>query len=146
MEHLNRNGIIQGEPNSKAEIPVLSGSMRMFIHWKLLKPPVQKAIKNKNNININITKNTNKLKKIIFNNREHQLDLRAFKASEAIEQLETTLDKAQACQTERVKIIHGKGTLKKAVRNHLSRSTYVNGWQVSMDEGDGTTLAYLAGD
>ena len=137
IENLNRNGIVQGEPNSKGEIPVLSGSMRMFVNWRLLKSPGE-------------TKNPSKKKlhpkKVIFDNRESELDLRRLNASEAIEKLEITLDKAQACQTERVRIIHGQGTLKKAVRNHLSRSVYINGWQVSMDEGDGTTLAYLAGD
>ena len=39
IQDINRDGIIQGGANPKGEVPVLSGFMRVFIHWKLLKPP-----------------------------------------------------------------------------------------------------------
>ena len=36
---LNQDGIVQGDPNTKGEIPILSGSMRLLVHWENLKPP-----------------------------------------------------------------------------------------------------------
>src|SRR5690606_29083515 len=36
---VGRDGIIQGKPNSKGEVPVLSSSMRIMVPWTDLKPP-----------------------------------------------------------------------------------------------------------
>jgi DNA mismatch repair protein MutS2 len=143
VSSLNQDGIVQGDANSKGDIPILSGSMRLFVDWQLLKPPkkTQNPLKKKNN-----STSTD----IIFDTKKDEIDLRGLTTNEAIEKLELTLDNAQANQIERVKIIHGNGsdTLKKAIRSHLSRSVYVSRWQVSgsNEGGDGTTLAYLMGD
>ncbi len=143
VSSLNQDGIIQGSANSKGEIPILSGSMRLFVAWDALKPPkkAKNPLKNKGH-----HKNT----EITYDTRKDEVDLRGMTTEEAIEQLEVTLDKAQASQIERVKIIHGHGsdTLKKAVRSHLSRSVYISRWQVSSphEGGDGVTLAYLMAD
>lgn len=138
---LNQDGIVQGSPNSKGEIPVLSGSMRLFVDWHMLKPPkvTQNPLKKK-------TSN----KEVVFDTKKDEVDLRGLSTIEAIEKLELVLDKAQTNQLERIKIIHGHGSdaLKKAVRSHLSRSVYISRWQVSAsnDGGDGVTLAYLMAD
>ncbi len=137
---LNRDGIVQGEANGKGEIPILSGSMRLFVDWELLKPPkkTQNPLKKKN---------SPKTADIVYDIKKDEIDLRGLTTNEAIEKLEVTLDKAQANQLERIKIIHGHGSeaLKKAVRSHLSRSVYISRWQVSSphDGGDGVTLAYM---
>jgi DNA mismatch repair protein MutS2 len=137
---LNQDGIIQGEPNSKGEIPILSGSMRLLVPWENLKPP-------KNTQNPLKQKSKNNQVEVVFDSKKEELDLRGLDTVEAIEKLEVALDKAVARQVERIKIIHGHGTdsLKKAVRSHLSRSIYVSRWQASLpgDGGDGVTLAYL---
>ena len=140
---LNQDGIVQGEANSKGEVPVLSGSMRLFVDWTSLKPPrkTQTPLKKKN---------SHKNAEIVFDTKKDEIDLRGLSANEAIEKLEITLDKATVNKIERIKIIHGNGsdTLKKAVRGHLSRSVYISRWQVSgsNEGGDGVTLAYIMVD
>lgn len=138
---LNQDGIVQGSPNSKGEIPVLSGSMRLFVDWQMLKPPKQTQ---------NPLKKKTSNKEVVFDTKRDEVDLRGMTTVEAIEKLEVVLDKAQTNQLERLKIIHGHGSdaLKKAVRSHLSRSVYIARWQVSTsnDGGDGVTLAYLMAD
>ncbi len=137
---LNQDGIVQGSPNAKGEIPILSGSMRLFVDWNLLKPPkkTQNPLKKKSN---------NKNSEIVYDTKKDELDLRGLSANEAIEKLEISLDKATVNNIERIKIVHGNGsdTLKKAVRSHLSRSVYISRWQVSgpSEGGDGVTLAYI---
>ncbi|MEM7646792.1 MAG: Smr/MutS family protein, partial [Pseudomonadota bacterium] len=140
---LNQDAIVQGEANSKGEIPILSGSMRLFVDWQQLKPPkkTQNPLKKK--------KNTSQ-SQVVYDIKKDEIDLRGLTTVEAIEKLEVTLDKAQANQIERIRIIHGHGSdsLKKAVRSHLSRSVYISRWQISgaHEGGDGATLAYLMGD
>ncbi|MEK7358580.1 MAG: endonuclease MutS2, partial [Bdellovibrionota bacterium] len=36
---VGQEGIVQGKANNKGEIPVLSNSMRLFVHWQQLKAP-----------------------------------------------------------------------------------------------------------
>ncbi len=140
---LNQDGIVQGEANNKGEIPILSGSMRLFVAWESLRPPkkTQNPLKKKN---------SHKNVEVVYDSKKDEVDLRGLTTNEAIEKLELTLDKAQANQLERVKIIHGHGSeaLKKAVRSHLSRSVYIARWQVASphDGGDGVTLAYMMSD
>lgn len=140
---LNQDGIVQGEPNSKGELPILSGSMRLFVDWQQLRPPkkTQNPLK---------TKNNQKSAEIVYDIKKDEVDLRGMSINEAIEKLETVLDRAQSQQMERVKIIHGHGSdsLKKSVRSHLSRSVYVSRWQASgpNEGGDGVTMAFLMQD
>ena len=143
VTNLNQDGIVQGQANSKGEIPILSGSMRLMVPWEQLKPPkkTQNPLKKKAN-----TSNT----QISYDIRNDEIDIRGLTLSEAIEKLEVVLDSAQVKNIERVKIIHGHGSdaLKKAVRSHLSRSVYVSRWQVAPtnEGGDGATWAFLMGD
>ncbi len=140
---LNQDGIIQGEANNKGEIPILSGSMRLFVDWEQLRPPkkTQNPLKKKN---------SHKNVEVVYDSKKDEIDLRGMTTNEAIEKLEVTLDRAQANDLERVKIIHGHGSeaLKKAVRSHLSRSVYISRWQLASpnDGGDGVTLAYMMSD
>ena len=135
ISNLNRDGIVQGEANSKGELPVLSGFMRLFIHWKLLALPKKTS---------NFSKKNNSQQPDLVNYKDH-IDLRGLKPSEAIENLEMALDKAQLNSLDRLRIIHGRGILKKTVLNHLSRSIYVTRWQTLTPE-EGITLAYLGGE
>ncbi|MCB0377678.1 MAG: Smr/MutS family protein [Bdellovibrionales bacterium] len=140
---LNQDGIVQGHPNGKGEIPILSGSMRLFVDWNHLKPPkkTQNPLKKKS---------ASGNHQITYDLKAEDLDLRGLTVNEAIEKLEMNFDKAVANKMEKVKIIHGHGSdaLKKAVRSHCSRSVYVSRWQVASthDGGDGVTIAYLMGD
>lgn len=138
---VGQEGIVQGKANSKGEIPVLSHSMRLFIHWQQLKPsqgmqnPTQAIVRRSSGVSVTLQ------------DIERVIDLRGKSADVAISLLETQLDAAALNNEDRVKIIHGHGTevLKRAVRSHLSRSVYVKKWKAGPPDngGDGITWAEL---
>ena len=140
---LNQDAIVQGAPNAKGDVPILSGPMRLMVHWEQLKPPR----KTQNPLKKKISRDS---AEISYDIKKDQLDLRGLSTNDAIEKLEVSLDRATMNKMERLKIIHGNGSdsLKKAVRGHLSRSVYISRWQVSTphEGGDGVTLAYLMND
>lgn len=141
---LKQQGLVQSPPNAKGEITVQSQSMRLQIPWHQLQPlgahggtpaPLSPSRMRSGSARAEI------------HEAEPVIDLRGLRMEEAIEHLETELDSATEKQIDRVKIVHGHGTeaLKKAVRNHLSRSTYVESWQAGTPStgGDGVTWAIL---
>lgn len=138
---LNRDAIVQGQPNKQGDVPILAGSMRLVLPWDQLKPPKKAA---------------NPLSKRAFQthmfvdtiDKPDTLDVRGKNVNVAIEELEKFLDRATVQRLDRVKIIHGHGSeaLKKSIRGHLSRSTYVNRWTSSQEANgdDGVTLVFIA--
>lgn len=138
---LQRDAIVQGQPNKQGEVPVLAGSMRLTLSWEQLKPP---------------KKASNPLSKRTFQTQMYvdtvdkpdTLDVRGKSVSDAVEELEKFLDRATIQRLDRVKVIHGHGSeaLKKTIRGHLSRSTYVNRWTSSQDSSgdDGVTLIFIS--
>jgi DNA mismatch repair protein MutS2 len=138
---IGQEGSIQGRANAKGEIPVLSNSMRLFIHWQQLKPaqnmqnPTAQIVRRSSNVVVSL------------HEAERVIDVRGQTTDEAISNLETQLDAAALNNEDRVKIIHGHGTeaLKRAVRAHLSRSVYVKKWKAATADtgGDGVTWAEL---
>jgi len=138
---VGQEGIIQGKANTKGEIPVLSNSMRLMIHWGSLKAP-----HNLSNPTSQIIRRHSHIS-VSLQDAERVVDVRGMRVEEAIEQLEVQLDAAVLAGEDRVKIVHGHGTeaLKKAVRSYLSRSHYVKKWKASPQEigGDGITWAEL---
>lgn len=138
---VGQEGIIQGKSNSRGEIPVLSHSMRLFIHWQQLKPPqslqnpTQSIVRRASGVSVTLQ------------DIERVIDVRGKSAEDAISFLETQLDAAALNNEDRVKIVHGHGTevLKRAIRSHLSRSVYVKKWKAAPAEsgGDGITWAEL---
>ena len=75
------------------------------------------------------------------------LDLRGYKVEEALDSLETYLDKASLGNLACVTIIHGHGTgaLKSAVRDFLNVSPYVAKFRAGESEegGDGVSVVDL---
>ncbi len=137
---LNQDGIIQGVLNNKGEVPVLSKSMRIQVHWKDIIPKKQPTN------SAAISANSRLSEAVPLPKEELEIDLRGLNADEAVTKLERILDKAVRDQLDKVKIIHGHGTnvLKKSIRSYLSRSLYIQKWQVGTDlEGDGVTWAIL---
>lgn len=138
---INQDGVIQGKANSKGEIPVLSHSMRLFIHWQQLRPPqsmqnpTQSIVRRSSGVTVTLQ------------DTERVIDVRGKSVEDAIGTLETQLDAAALNNEDRVKIVHGHGTevLKRAIRAHLSRSIYVKKWKAAPPEtgGDGVTWAEL---
>jgi DNA mismatch repair protein MutS2 len=137
---LGQDGIIQGTPNAKGEVPVLSRSMRMQIHWKDLRTAQT------NPVHHPIQQN---FRKQVLHRDEMEIDIRGMSADQAVEELEKVFDKAMQDQIDRVKIIHGHGTeaLKKSIRKYLSRSVYIQKWQAGgevVGSDDGITWAELS--
>ncbi|MEK6555203.1 MAG: Smr/MutS family protein, partial [Bdellovibrionota bacterium] len=142
IKTVGRDGIVQGKPNSKGEIPVLSQSMRFMVVWTDLRSPevsgnpTRDIIRRAQNVSF------------LPADEDRTVDLRGMNSEEAISQLEIQLDTASIHQEDRVKIIHGHGgsdILKKAVRSYLSRSVYVKKWQAGNKDsgGDGVTWAEI---
>lgn len=141
VSSIGRDAIVQGKPNGKGEVAVLSQSMRFMVPWQDARPPEMAS---------NPTKDIMRKSQhysFLPGNQDRVVDVRGKKVDEAIALLETQLDIASVHQEDRIKIIHGHGTdsLKKAIRSHLSRSVYVKKWQAGTAEtgGDGLTWAEL---
>jgi DNA mismatch repair protein MutS2 len=140
---LNRDGIIQGRPNAKDEVPIMSQSMRLMLNWRELKPsrvqqnPTQQILRKTGHFSFAPTDD------------DRVVDVRGLTVEDATSQLEIQLDAASLGSEDRVKIIHGHGTdtLKRAVRSYLSRSVYVKKWTAGTAEsgGDGITWVELKG-
>jgi DNA mismatch repair protein MutS2 len=142
---LNQDGIIQGMPNGKGEIPVLSNSLQILIHWKALKPPDKP-----NNPTAQILRKSTQFAVGLARDQDRTLDLRGETVDDALLDLERELDIAMQRGEDRMRIIHGHGTeaLKRAVRAYLSRSLYVKKWKAGTPEtgGDGLTWVEIGKD
>jgi len=81
--------------------------------------------------------------------RTKEVDLRGMRAEEAVDAVTVALDEAMSSGRVRVRIIHGLGTgaLRKAVREYLHSSPYVDRYEPapSSEGGAGATVAYLEG-
>ena len=77
-----------------------------------------------------------------------ELDVRGMRADESLAELELFLDKAVRDGFESVRVIHGrgKGILRNAVREHLTRHPLARSFEAESRErgGDGATLVHLA--
>ena len=77
-----------------------------------------------------------------------ELDVRGMRADESLAELELFLDKAIRDGFESVRVIHGrgKGILRNAVREHLTRHPLARSFEAESRErgGDGATLVHLA--
>lgn len=142
---LGQDGIVQGTPNNKGEIQVLSNSLRLWIHWKALKPPDKPS-----NPTAQILRSATHFKVGLAPDQDRSLDLRGETVDDALLTLERELDIATQRDEDRMKVIHGHGTeaLKRAVRAYLSRSLYVKKWKAGTPEtgGDGITWVELGKD
>lgn len=138
---IHRDGVVQGTPNSKGEVPILSNSMRLMIAWDQLKSPNQNT-----NPTIDLLRRTKHFA-LTPADSDRQVDLRGLSVDDATSRLESELDAACLQKEERVKIVHGHGTetLKRAIRGYLSRSVYVSKWQAGTPDtgGDGITWVEL---
>lgn len=135
---LSQDGIIQGHPNAKGDIPILSNSLRLSIFWRELKPPTISQ-----NPTAKILRHKTGFTTSLNNNHDPSIDIRGLTVDKAIEKVERDLDSSVLRGEDRVKIIHGHGTevLKRSLRAYLSRSSYVKKWKAGTPEtgGDGIT-------
>lgn len=141
VSSLNQDGIVQSSPNSKGEVLILSGSIRLQLHWQDLKPPGKPQ-----NPTGQLVRQSSSFTAALVD-EDRTLDLRGKTVDDALSELEVALDKAAQAREDRIKVIHGHGTeaLKRAVRTYLSRSVYVKKWKSGSSDtgGDGITWVEL---
>ncbi len=140
IQSLDRTGIVQGRPNSRDEVPVLSNSMRLMLSWRDLRRSDAAASPN---LLRKFTRVATSVK-----DGDRVVDLRGLSVEDAVSRLEQEFDAAAMASADRIKIIHGHGTtdaLKRGVRTYLSRSPYVKHWNAGTKEtgGDGITWVEL---
>ncbi|MNK07415.1 Endonuclease MutS2 [compost metagenome] len=136
---LNQDGIVQSAPNSKGEVMILSGSLRLQLPWTELRlpgkfqNPTSQLVRQSSSFSVSLA------------DEDRTLDLRGKTVNDALEELEIALDKAAQSREDRIKVIHGHGTeaLKKAIRTYLSRSIYVKKWKAGSPEGGGDGITWV---
>jgi DNA mismatch repair protein MutS2 len=140
---LQKDAIVQSIPSKQGEVQILAGSMRLSVHWEDLKPPKKAANP--------LTKRTFQSQVYVdTSDKGETLDVRGKNVQLAIEELEKFLDRATSLRQDRLRIVHGHGSeaLKKSIRSHLSRSSYVTRWTSAVEANgdDGATVVYVALD
>lgn len=137
---IGRDAVVQGVPNAKGEVAILSSSMRLMVPFSQLRP-AQHAV----NPTAEVVRRAGEAASPL--DQDRTVDVRGRSIEDALRTLEDQLDTAALNQESRIKIIHGHGTdtLKKGIRNYLSRSVYVAKWKAGTPEtgGDGVTWVEL---
>lgn len=141
VSSLQQDAIVQSAPNSRGEVSILSGSIRLQLPWQDLRPPGKPG-----NPTSQLVRQSSSFS-VALHDEDRVVDLRGQMVDQALSELEIILDKAAHQREDRIKVIHGHGTeaLKKAVRTYLSRSIYVKKWKAGTPEngGDGVTWVEL---
>lgn len=137
IKSLNRMGVVDGKPNTKGEVSVISESMHIMVPWADLRIQGQTPLPNNS-----MPPRPDKLE---F--REcREVDLRGKRVEEALEALDQQMDAATLNSEDRIKIVHGHGMnnlLKKAIRAHLSRSPYVKKWNAGGPSSGGDGISWV---
>lgn len=138
LPSLNQNVIIISMPDSRGEVQVEAGIMKINVKLKDLRKinnkPAKKE-KKRRELNLN-------LKSI-----ESRIDLRGLDSEEACYRVDKYLDEAYMANLGEVSIVHGKGTgvLRKAINDMLRRHPHVKSYRLGEygEGGDGVTIAIL---
>ena len=140
LKELNQPVILLTLPDKNDFVLVQMGNIKTKIKTKKL-APYDASYERKENVYKPNSFEHFELRKI---NIASTLDLRGYKVEEALDSLETYLDKASLANLACVTIIHGHGTgaLKSAVRDFLKTSPYVAKFRVGEDSegGDGVSV------
>jgi len=138
LPSLNQNVIIITMPDSKGEVQVEAGIMKINVKLKDLR-----ILNNKN------TKKEKKRRELKLNlsTVDSRIDLRGMDAEEACYRVDKYLDDAYMGNLGEVTIVHGKGTgiLRKAINDMLKRHPHVKDYRLGEygEGGDGVTIAIL---
>ena len=138
LPSLNQNVIIITMPDSKGEVQVEAGIMKINVKLKDLRKIKNKEVKKekkRREVNLN-------LKSV-----ESRIDLRGLDAEEACYRTDKYLDEAYMANLGEVTIVHGKGTgiLRKSINDMLKRHPHVKSYRLGEygEGGDGVTIAIL---
>ena len=136
--HLKTKGTVLSPPNSKGEVEVQAGILKIKAHLsqlRLLEPkPEKKSV---------VMARTRALER----NVAIELDVRGHAIDEALPEIDRYLDEAMLAGLHEVNIIHGKGTgvLRTGVQRHLKTHMNVKSFRLGIyGEGeDGVTVVTL---
>lgn len=139
LTSLNQNVIVISLPDSKGEVLVEAGIMKISAKAKDLRTldkPVKKLKeKKKREVKLNLS------------NIESRVDLRGMDSEEACFRADKYLDDAYMANLGEVTIVHGKGTgvLRKAINDMLKRHPHVKNYRLGVygEGGDGVTIVIL---
>ena len=140
LKELNQSVVLLSLPDKNDFVTVQMGNIKTKIKTNKL-APYDPSYERKENVYKPGSFEKFELRKI---NIASTLDLRGYKVEEALDNLETYLDKASLANLACVTIIHGHGTgaLKSAVRDFLNTSPYVAKYRPGEDTegGDGVSV------
>ena len=135
---LNLGGVLVSLPQSGGDAEVGIGNVRIQVHPTRLSVIEQQPEQAKAELSISIGPMLDSA----------ELDVRGMRADESLAELELFLDKAVRDGFDSVRVIHGrgKGILRNAVREHLTRHPLAQSYEAEARErgGDGATLVHLA--
>lgn len=140
IKGLDKDVVIESLPDKNGNLQVLIGQLKSTLNIsKLAKNLKQQKDIIKKKINLSASKFT--VERI---NMSPKLDLRGFRVDEALDELDSYLDKASMVNLSPIEIIHGHGTgqLRQAVRAYLSDSPYVAKFRhgENSEGGNGVTI------
>lgn len=141
IKDLDTEVTIASLPDKNGNLQVLVGQLKSTVNLKKL----AKALRQKKDIIKRKITLSNSTKYIVERvTMSPKIDLRGYKVADALQDLETFLDKASMINLSPVEIIHGHGTgqLRQAIRDYLSDSPYVAKYRQGEDSegGNGVTI------
>ena len=138
---LNLGGVLVSMPENGSDAEVGIGNVRIQVQpsrLSLIEQPEQQSDAPKGQVSVKIGPML----------ESTELDIRGMRADESLAELELFLDKAVRDGFKSVRVIHGrgKGILRNAVREHLTRHPLAQSFEAEARErgGDGATLVNLA--
>ncbi len=143
---LNREGIVASPPDTKGEVEIDSGTMRVRVHISALRRPTGAAeadrpspIGGRSGPTYDVLSPTEAV--------PSSIEIRGQTTDEALPTVDKYIDDAYLAGLERVTIVHGKGTgvLRKMVHDFLSGHPHVKQFRLGgRDEGEsGVTIVEL---
>ena len=138
LPSLNQKVIVVSMPDSKGEVQVEAGIMKINVKLKDLRKSKEtkvEKIKRKREVKLNLS------------NIESRVDLRGLDSEEACYKADKYLDDAYRANLGEVTIVHGKGTgvLRSAITTMLKRHPHVKTFRLGVygEGGDGVTIVEL---
>jgi DNA mismatch repair protein MutS2 len=138
LPSLNQKVIVVSMPDSKGEVQVEAGIMKISVKLKDLRKTQQtkeEKVRRKREVKLNLS------------TTESRVDLRGLDAEEACYKADKYLDDAYRANLGEVTIVHGKGTgvLRKAINDMLKRHPHVKAYRLGEygEGGDGVTMVEL---
>ncbi len=139
LSHIGTVGTILSLPDSKGEIMVQAGAMKMKVPVKVLRKAPEDPKKK--------SKNGGSRVSVAPRQAQMECDVRGMTVEEALVQVDLFIDGASLNALKQVSIIHGKGTgaLRSGIHSHLKRHPSVSEFRLGRyGEGeDGVTILTL---